>query len=155
MFGKGSMRGKGMREKSSTGSLLCILESSQFVTLIVKGGQFCQNIIHWTPMVIGYETTLKYWMKVERYPNLKEEVGGSITGCEICSLLDIKLARLSAVFCASTLTCHPFVSTTPKINNNNNLQGWSYICVTRGLVLESLRFLWRGESSTCGMFFFW
>jgi hypothetical protein len=27
-------------------------------------------------------------MMVERYPNLKEEVGGSILGCEISSLLD-------------------------------------------------------------------
>ena len=37
------------------------------------------------------ETTLNYWMTVERYPNLKEEVGGSILGCEISSLLDINL----------------------------------------------------------------
>ena len=27
---------------------------------------------------------------VERYPNMKEEVGGSIPGCEISCLLDIK-----------------------------------------------------------------
>jgi hypothetical protein len=27
--------------------------------------------------------TLNYWMMVERYPNLKEEVGGSIPGWEI------------------------------------------------------------------------
>ena len=38
------------------------------------------------------ETTLNYWM-VERYPNLKEEVGSSIPGCEISSLLDIKLVK--------------------------------------------------------------
>jgi hypothetical protein len=31
--------------------------------------------------------TLNYWMMVERYPNLKEEVGGSIPSCEISSLL--------------------------------------------------------------------
>ena len=30
--------------------------------------------------------TLNYWMLVGRYPNLKEEVGGSIPGCEISSL---------------------------------------------------------------------
>jgi hypothetical protein len=29
-----------------------------------------------------------YWMMVERYPNLKEEVGSSIHGCEISSLLE-------------------------------------------------------------------
>ena len=29
-------------------------------------------------------------MMVERYPNLKEEVGGSIPGCEISSVLDKK-----------------------------------------------------------------
>jgi hypothetical protein len=37
-----------------------------------------------------FEMTLNYWMMVERYPNLKEEVGGSISGCETSSLLDIK-----------------------------------------------------------------
>ena len=36
---------------------------------------------------------------MERYPNLKEEVGSSILGCEISSLLDIKLA------CWSTASC--------------------------------------------------
>ena len=47
-----------------------------------------------------FETTLNYWMLVERYPNLKEEVGGSIPGCEISSLLDKKLVRWSIVSCA-------------------------------------------------------
>jgi hypothetical protein len=28
------------------------------------------------------EMTLNYWMMVERYPNIKEEVGGSIPDCE-------------------------------------------------------------------------
>ena len=28
------------------------------------------------------KTTPNYWMMVERYPNLKEEVGGSILKCE-------------------------------------------------------------------------
>jgi hypothetical protein len=31
--------------------------------------------------------TLNYWMMVERYPNYKDEVGGSNSGCEISSLL--------------------------------------------------------------------
>ena len=38
------------------------------------------------------KTTLNYWMMVEIYPNHKEEVGGSIPGYEISSLLDINLA---------------------------------------------------------------
>jgi hypothetical protein len=37
--------------------------------------------------------TLNYWMMVERYPNLKKEVGGSIPNCEIFFLLDGKLVR--------------------------------------------------------------
>jgi hypothetical protein len=37
--------------------------------------------------------TPNYWMMVERYPNLKEEVGGSFPDCEISSQLDRKLVR--------------------------------------------------------------
>jgi hypothetical protein len=36
--------------------------------------------------------TLNYRMMMERYPNLKEEVGGSNPSCEISSLPDEKLA---------------------------------------------------------------
>ena len=36
--------------------------------------------------------TLNHRMTVERYPNFKEEVGGSIPGCGISSLLDKNLA---------------------------------------------------------------
>ena len=36
------------------------------------------------------ETTTNYWMMVERYPNLKEEVGGSNPRCKISSLHDGK-----------------------------------------------------------------
>jgi hypothetical protein len=32
-------------------------------------------------------------MMVERYPNLKKDVGGLIPDCEMSSLLDRKLAR--------------------------------------------------------------
>ena len=38
--------------------------------------------------------TLNYWMMVERYPNLKKEVCGSIPGHEISSLLDIKSCQV-------------------------------------------------------------
>ena len=48
--------------------------------------------------------TLNYWMMVERYPNLKEEVGGSIPDYEISSLLDRNLA----------LACRPSISKQNK-----------------------------------------
>ena len=41
------------------------------------------------------ETTLNYWMMVERYLNLKEEIDSAIPGCEISSLLDRGLVRWS------------------------------------------------------------
>jgi hypothetical protein len=39
-------------------------------------------------------------MMVERYPNFKEKVGGSILGCEISSLPAGKLVRWSTATCA-------------------------------------------------------
>ena len=56
------------------------------------------------------KTTLNYWMMVERYPNLKEEVGSSFPGCETSSLLAKIFARWSTASCALTLTCQPSVS---------------------------------------------
>jgi hypothetical protein len=32
--------------------------------------------------------TLNYWRMMEKLPNLKEKVGGSIPDCEVSSLLD-------------------------------------------------------------------
>ena len=49
-------------------------------------------------------------MMVEGYLNLKEEVGGSIPGSKISSLLDIILASWSIVSCVSALACWPIVS---------------------------------------------
>jgi hypothetical protein len=60
------------------------------------------------------KTTLNYRMTVERYPNLKEEVDGSIPGYEISSLLNGKLARWSPTSCASTLACRPSDSKKKK-----------------------------------------
>ena len=57
-----------------------------------------------------FKTTLKYWMMVERYPNLKKEVGGSIPSCEISSLLDKKPVRWSTASCALTLACRFTIS---------------------------------------------
>jgi hypothetical protein len=52
-------------------------------------------------------------MMVERYPNLKEEVGCSIPGYEISSIyiIDGKPFRWSTASCALALACRPFVST--------------------------------------------
>jgi hypothetical protein len=54
--------------------------------------------------------TLNYQMMVERYPKLKEEVGGSIPNYEISSLPDRKLARWSIASCVLVLACRPPVS---------------------------------------------
>jgi hypothetical protein len=54
--------------------------------------------------------TLNYWMMVERHPNLKEEVVGSILSYEISSLLDKKLTKWSTASCALALACRPSVS---------------------------------------------
>ena len=53
------------------------------------------------------EMTLNYSMMVERYPNLKEDIGGSIPDCEISSPLDKFVA----------LTYQPFVSLKKKEKN--------------------------------------
>ena len=44
---------------------------------------------------IWYEMTLKYRMTVEKYPKLNKVVGGSILGCVIVSLLDIKTSKVA------------------------------------------------------------
>jgi hypothetical protein len=53
--------------------------------------------------------TLKNWMVEERYPELKEEVGNSIPGCEISSLLD-KITSRVVICLLSTIACRPSVS---------------------------------------------
>ena len=61
----------------------------------------------WSKMTLNY-------MMVERYPNLKEEVGGAIPDCEISSLLDRKLVRWSIASCALALACARSVSKKKK-----------------------------------------
>ena len=51
---------------------------------------------------------------MERYPNLKEEVGGSNLACEISSLPDGKLAKRSTASCALALAYQPSVSKKKK-----------------------------------------
>ena len=54
--------------------------------------------------------TLNYWVMVEGYPNLKEEVGGSDPGCEISSLLDGKTCQVVNCLLCLVLACWPSVS---------------------------------------------
>ena len=63
----------------------------------------CKSLHCWSKMA------LNYWMMVERYPNLKEEVGGSFPGSEISSLLDRQLATWSIASCALVLACRPSI----------------------------------------------
>jgi hypothetical protein len=65
----------------------------------------------------GSETTLSYRRMVERYPNLKEEVGGFESQLKIPSLPDGK--NLS-VYCALALACRPFVSKRKKEKKTSN-----------------------------------
>ena len=58
---------------------------------------------------VSSEMTLNYWMMLERYSNLKEEIGGLVPGCEISSLLERKLARWSFASCALALACDDFL----------------------------------------------
>ena len=51
-----------------------------------------------------FERILNYWMMMERYPNLRKEVGGLIPACEISSLPNEKLASSALV-----LACRPSV----------------------------------------------
>jgi len=62
---------------------------------VVVGWVFHMKLPKWSEM------NLNYWMIIERYPNLKDEVGGSILSCEIVSLLDIKTWFLPAILLAA------------------------------------------------------
>ena len=50
----------------------------------------CSRNVYVNPPALWSKPTLQYWMMVDIIPNLKEEVGGSIPGCEIFSLFDKK-----------------------------------------------------------------
>ena len=89
-----------MKWMKSTGSQVFMWDGweAPLSTSLLPQGANSISDSHWS------ETTLNYWMMVERYPNLKEEVGGSIPGCETSSLLDRNLA----------LACRPSVSKKQK-----------------------------------------
>jgi hypothetical protein len=53
-------------------------------------------------------------MTVERYPNLKEEVGGSIPGCELSSLLDQKNCHVVSCILLSALWFLEILQLTPN-----------------------------------------
>jgi hypothetical protein len=60
--------------------------------------------------------TLNYYMMVERYPNIKEEVDSSIPGGEISSLLERQTCQV-----VNCLLCFDIgMSTLCLYNNNNN-----------------------------------
>jgi hypothetical protein len=71
--------------------------------------------------------TLNYWMMVKRYPNLKEEVGGSIPGCEISYVLDGKLAKWLVASCALAMAYRFSVSKNRKGGSQRHT---AKICVT-------------------------
>jgi hypothetical protein len=58
-------------------------------------------------------------MMVERYPNLKEEVGDSIPGCVISFLLDRKLAKWSTASCGMSTFYLKFKKTTTTSLRDN------------------------------------
>ena len=79
--------------------------------------RWLDEIMHLLPppraiMSIIKSTTSWYERMVERYPNLKEEVGGLIPGCEISSILDRFLA----------LACRSFVEKKKNKKNYNWLK---------------------------------
>ena len=84
----------------SLGGYYTIVVEDKFVAWLMFHFRLGQRASS-TLLNIWSETTLDYWMMMlEWYPHLKEEVGSSILGCEISSLLDGNLA----------LVCWPSVS---------------------------------------------
>ena len=87
--------------------------------------------------VIRSETTLNYWMMMERNLNLKEEVGRSIPDCEI-SLLNEKLSRWSTTSCAMALACRQSVSKKVWCGSPN--WDWiSTICIAAFTPAQTIR----------------
>ena len=78
-------------------------------------------------------------MMVERYLNLKKEVGDSIPRCEISSLLDKKLARWSTTSYALALGCHPSVSIKKTKKHNQMVKNSQVIGVKRCTLLLLLK----------------
>jgi hypothetical protein len=70
---------------------------------------------------------------VERYSNLKEEVGGSIPGCEISFMFDKIHVRWSTTSCALALACRPSVSTKNMCETKEMLGKYNMFLVTSSL----------------------
>ena len=81
---------------------------------------------------------LYYRMMVERYPNPKKNVGGSIPGCDISSLLHIKLVKWSTASCALALAYWAYVSKKLRKSNSSSLPiataTWCWCSRLRSLV---------------------
>ena len=71
---------------------------------------------------------------MERYPNLKEEVGSSIPGYGISSLLAINLVRWSTASCDLALACQHFVSIKKKLASYGRFDRTSGILVILGFL---------------------
>ena len=67
----------------------------------------------------GLRRPSNYRMMVDRYPNSKEEVGGSNPDCEMSSLFDIKCARWSTASCALALDYRPSISKNTNKDKNS------------------------------------
>ena len=69
---------------------------------------------------------------VEENPKLKEEIGGSIPGCEISFLLDKNLVKWLTTSCALALACPPSVSKKQKTRYSN---AWKHVLFEFGMHL--------------------
>ena len=66
----------------------------------IKVNAQCIHTTYQSMTTYWFKTTLNYQMMMERYPNLKEEVGSSTPGCEISARLDRKTCQVvSCLLC--------------------------------------------------------
>ena len=84
------------------------------------------------------KTTLNYWMMVERYPNPKEEVGGSIPGCEISTC---QVANCLVCFGASLSVLCLKKMKKKTIFKDPRSSDWTYqVCVCITLFISIIMF---------------
>ena len=87
---------------------------------------WCLNV----PKVFGTwsTTTLNHWMMVERYPNIKEGVGGSIPGYETSSLLNKKTCQVVNCLLYFGDGLLAFYNQKKEKKKNNNEEVESKLC---------------------------
>ena len=86
-------------------------ETSEYSTSLCTT-ETLRNARQWSEM------TLNYQMMEERYPNLKEEVGGSNSVCEISFVPDGKLVKWSTTSCISVFAYWPMSPKKKKRKRN-------------------------------------